>query len=302
MRFSKLFSATAAVLLAAFLSACNEKPVKPPEPVQAVSTNQQVFQVKGVIRELNADGKTAKIKHEEIPDYMPAMTMDFEVKNPKELTGIKVGDAVTFKMVVTDDDFWLEKLTKLNTAPEEMPSRSAFRVVRDVPALKEGDILPTYRFTNELGQAVSTDDWKGNAVAFTFIFTSCPIPTFCPRMSQNFADVQKKLQAMTNAPTNWHLFTISFDPEKDTPAVLSDYAKRYSHDPKRWSFLTGDMVEISAVAQQVGQLFWWEEKSINHNLRTVVLGADGKIQKIIPENKWTADELVEELVKAANAK
>ncbi len=263
------------------------------------STNQQFFQVKGVIEEIKPDGKSAVIKHEEITNYMAAMTMEFETKNTNELQGLKAGDAISFRMIVTDNDGWIDQVKKLDAPPTELPSRASFRRVRDVDPLKVGDALPEYHFTNQLGQAVSLSDFKGQALAIDFIFTTCPFPTMCPLLSRNFSETQKKLKAMPNAPTNWHLVTISFDPEKDTAAVLKNYGTRFHSDPERWSFLTGDLMEITAIAEQFGQTFWRESGSISHNVRTAVIDADGKVQKIIPENKWTSDELVAEILKAA---
>ncbi|MDQ6630843.1 MAG: SCO family protein [Verrucomicrobiota bacterium] len=286
-----------------FFTACHEKKVEKSVFIKPVGTNRQTFQVKGVIKELKPDGKTATIKHETIPDYMPAMTMDFEVKNSNELKGFKAGDAISFRMVVADDQGWIEQLKKIGAAsPAEFPSRETIRVARDVEPLKIGDILPEYHFTNELGQSVNLSQFKGNAIAFTFIFTTCPFPNFCPRMSSNFAETQKKLSEIKNSPTNWHLFSISFDPEKDVPEVLKTYAQKYKYDPRHWSFLTGELIDITAIAQQFGQTFWREGESINHNLRTVVIDASGRVTKIIPNEKWTSDELVEEIVKAAGEK
>ena len=262
-------------------------------------TNQQLFQVRGVVEEIKPDGKSAVIKHEEIPNYMAAMTMEFETKNTNELRGLKPGDAISFRMIVTGDDGWIDQVKKLNVPPTETPSRSTFRRVRDVEMLNVGDALPEYHFTNQLGQAVSLSQFKGQVVAMDFIFTTCPFPTMCPRLSQNFSDAQRKLKEMPNAPTNWHLLTISFDPGKDTPAVLKDYAGRFNYDPAHWSFLTGDLIEITAIAEQFGQTFWREGGSISHNVRTAVVNVNGKIQKIIPENKWTSDELVAEILSAA---
>lgn len=264
------------------------------------NTNQQVFQVKGVIKEIKPDGKSAVIKHEEIPDYMAAMTMEFEAKNTNELRGLQPGDAISFRLIVTDDDGWIDQVKKLNVPPTETPSRESFRRVRDVDPLNVGDTLPEYHFTNQLGQAVNLSDFKGQALAIDFIFTACPFPTMCPRFSQNFSAAEKKLKEMPNAPTNWHLVTISFDPERDTPAVLKNYAGRYNYDPQHWSFLTGDLTEITAIAEQFGQVFWRESGSIGHNVRLAIIDANGKVQKIIPENKWTSDELVVEIVKAAS--
>jgi protein SCO1/2 len=269
------------------------------------STNQQIFQVKGEIRELRPDGKTAVIKHEEVPNFMPAMTMPLEVKDTNELRGLKAGDVVSFRMIVTDNDAWIDQVKKLNEPRKfsELPSKStALRVVRDVDPLKVGDPLPNYHFTNELGQAVSTSQFKGQVLAFTFFFIKCPYPTFCPLMSNNFAEAQKKLRAMPNAPTNWHLLSITFDPENDTPAALKAYAEKHSYDPEHWNFVTGDLVEITAIADQFGEVFGRESGTIVHNLRTVVVDAQGRVQKIIPENKWTSDELVAEIIKAAQVK
>jgi protein SCO1/2 len=263
------------------------------------NTNQQIFQVKGIVEEILPDGKSAIIKHDEIPNYMAAMTMEFETKNTNELQGLQPGDAISFRMIVTDDDGWIDQVKKLDTPPTELPSRATFRRVRDVDPLNVGDELPEYHFTNELGRAVSLGDFKGKVIALNFLFTTCPFPTMCPRLAQNFSEAQKKLKEMPDAPANWQLLTISFDPEKDTPAVLKGYAERYKYDPQRWSFLTGDLMEITAITEQFGQSFWREGGSLSHNVRTVVVDAEGKIQKIIPENKWTSDELVEEILKAA---
>ncbi|MDB6122198.1 MAG: Electron transport protein SCO1/SenC [Pedosphaera sp.] len=294
-------------LLALAVSSCSRKSEEPMREIQTTdtSTNQQIFQVKGEIKEIKPDGKTAVIKHEEVPNFMPAMTMPLEVKNTNELRGLKAGDVVSFRMIVTDSDAWIDQVQKLNEPRKlsELPSKSsALRVVRDVDPLKVGHPLPNYHFTNELGQAVSTSQFKGQALAFTFFFIKCPYPTFCPLMSGNFAEAQNKLLAMPNAPTNWHLMSITFDPESDTPAALKAYAEKYKYNPKHWNFVTGDLVEITAIADQFGETFGNEGGTIVHNLRTVVVDAQGRVQKIIPENKWTSDELVAEIIKAAQAK
>lgn len=266
--------------------------------------SNQVFEVKGVIKELKPDGKTVEIRHEAVTNYMPAMVMPFEAKEPKELAGLKAGDEIKFRMTVTDDDVWIDQIQKLsNPNPNQLPSKAGvFHFSRDVEPLQIGDPLPEYHFTNELGQAVSTTQFKGDAVGITFIFTRCPLPNFCPKMSSNFEHVQKKLLEMTNGPSNWHLLTISFDPEFDTPEILKAYAQRFSADEKHWDFLTGDISEISTMSDQFGQMFWKDEGALNHNLRTVVIDASGRVQKIFQGNNWTPEEMVAEMVKAAGAK
>jgi len=263
----------------------------------AGKTNQ-VFEVKGVIKELKPDGKTVQIRHEAITNYMPAMVMPFEAKEPKELVGLKAGDEVKFRMTVTEDDVWIDQIQKLTVGnPNQLPSKAGvFHFSRDLEPLQVGDALPEYHFTNELGQAVSTGQFKGQAVGITFIFTRCPLPNFCPKMTSNFQEVQKKLLGMKGGPTNWQLLTISFDPEFDTPEILKAYAERYKADPKHWNFLTGEITEISTISEQFVQMFWKDEGALNHNLRTAVIDASGKVQKVFQGNNWTTEEMVAEMI------
>jgi protein SCO1/2 len=302
-RWGLLVAAGALVLTASCERETATSPAGAP-PASSAQTNTQVFQVKGTVLELKLDEKTVRIKHEEIPGYMPAMTMPFEVKDVRELDKLEAGDSVSFRMIVTDNDAWIDQVKKLNTtANTNLPKTGPFRLARDVEPLNIGDPLPDYRFTNHLGQAVHLHQFRGQAVAITFIFTRCPYPLFCPLMSNNFRNVQDKLVNTPNAPTNWHLLTISFDPEFDTPAVLKSYADRYHCDPKHWSFLTGELIDITALAEQCGLLFWRDQDAgISHNLRTVIVDARGQVQKIFTENKWTSAELAEEIMKAAQTK
>lgn len=306
MKFCRLLLVAAGALV--LTVSCTQESVTsttnaPPAP--PANTNTQVFQVKGVVVELQADGKTVKIKHEEIPGYMDAMTMPFEVRDTNELRGLAAGDPVSFRMTVTDTEGWIDQVKKLDLPKTNAPPATGpFRLVRDVEPLNVGDMLPEYHFTNQLGQAVKLSQFRGQALAITFIFTRCPFPTFCPLMSRNFAEGQTKLLATPNAPTNWHLLTITFDPEWDTPPRLKGYASQFHADPQHWSFLTGTLIDITAIAEQFGLLFWREGDgaNISHNLRTSVVDARGRVQKIFTENKWTSDELAEEILKAAGAK
>jgi len=292
------------------VTSCDNKspetlPSAPTQSAKPTIVSTQIFQVKGIVESVVQSEKTVRIRHEEIPGYMGAMTMPFEVKDTKELDGVNPGDAVTFRMMVTETDGWIDQIKKLEADPtaNPLPANAGIRIVRDVEPLEVGNVLPEYTFTNQLGQAVSLSQFRGKAVAFTFIFTRCPFPTFCPLMSNNFRAVRDALQSNPNAPTNWHLLTISFDPEYDTPERLKAYSASYRADPANWSFLTGTLVDITALSEQVGLQFWREPGgNISHNLRTVVVDTQGRLQKIYPENKWTVEDLAGEIIKAAAAK
>jgi len=264
------------------------------------SPHQQMHTVNGVVIEVMPAEKQIKIKHDAVAGYMPGMTMPFDVRDTNELTGLQPGDPVSFRLITTTNDAWIDQIQKTGARTNIVPLTSPFHLARDVEPLNEGDLLPEYHFTNELGQAISTRQYKGQALAMNFLFTRCPYPLYCPLLANNFEATQKQLLSMPNSPTNWHLLTISFDPDFDTPAVLKQYAAAHDANPKRWTFATGSRIDVRAIGEQFGLVFWNEQAGIiSHNLRTVVIDASGHVQKIFVGNEWQPADLVAEMVKAA---
>ena len=261
------------------------------------ATNVASFPVVGVINELKSDGSTIVIRHEAVTNYMEAMTMPFRVKETGALAGLQPGDEISFRLLVTEDESWIDQIVKtgksvavINT-PTELGSNSA-------PA-RVDRLLLDFKFTNEFGQPVSFNDFKGRALAFTFFFTRCPIPEYCPRLMKNFEEASQKLKTMTNAPTNWHLLAISFDTKFDTPEVLRTYGAQYNYDSNHWSFLTGPPDKIAALAKAAGVNYEPDGVYFNHGFRTLVLDATGKVQMNFPVGGNLSDMLVTEIVKAA---
>ena len=297
------FAAAALVAITIVGVACRPTDVSErPAGTSAVSaTNRQTYEVKGVVREVMPDGKRAKIAHEEIPGYMDAMTMLLDVKDTNELSGLQPGDNIIFRMVVLENDGWIENVKKLDGPRTPLPAEPPLRRAAYVEALGVGDVVPDYTFTNMLGQVVRLSGLKGRALGFTFIFTRCPFPTFCPRLNTSFQQAHNKLKALTNGVTNWMLLSITMDPEYDTPSRLKDYAQRYSPDTNHWQFVTGDLTDITAIGEQFGLQFWRPKPNdpISHNVRTVVIDAAGRVQWISNDNEFKPDELVEQMVKAA---
>lgn len=244
--------------------------------------------------------------------------MDFDVKDKRELSGLKPGDAVAFRMVVTKDDGWIENVRKLppqapadasktitiNSTNDTNAGPLSFRRSPIVEPLNIGDTIPDYKFTNQFGVPISLAQFKGQALGMTFFFTRCPFPTFCPRMSQNFEKAQKALKANASAPKNWQLLSISFDPAYDTPARLNRYSQAYGIDTNHWQFATSDLWNIDGITEQLGLTFFRETPTAlpQHNLRTVVIDAGGRLQKVFVGNEWTTEEFTSEMIKAAEAK
>jgi protein SCO1/2 len=258
----------------------------------------QTFTVSGVVMELSEDGKTITVRHEAISNYMAAMTMPFQVRKPAESAGLHPGDSISFRLHVTATESWIADIAKVGavalTPAEKKHTETSPPIHPDHPLLDCG-------FTNELGQAVCLKDFRGQALAITFFYTRCPLPEYCPRLSQNFQAALQKLKAMPNAPTNWHFLSISFDPEFDTPAALKAYGQSYQYDPAHWSFLTGPPDKITELARQAGISYQLEDGTYNHNFRTLIIDTAGHLQTIFPTAGDLSDPIVSEIVKAATA-
>lgn len=242
-----------------------------------------------------------EVKHEEVPGFMPAMTMPFDVKDTNELAGLQPGQAVVFRLTVGDTEAWIDQIEKLGSPSTNSAAGVATtRIARDVELLAPGDPLPEYHLTNQFGRRISTADFQGQALAITFLFTRCPYPTYCPKMAAEFRAAQGALLASPSSPTNWHLLAISFDPEYDRPEVLKGYAEAHRYDPRHWSFATGALIDLTAIGEQFGLAFWRDPGgSLNHNLRTAIIDAGGRVQTVIEGNTWTGEELAAELDRAA---
>ncbi len=259
----------------------------------------RTFDVKGTILSLKPEQSAVVIEHEEIPGYMNAMTMPFFVHDTNELAGLIPGEEVRFKMIVTEDDAWIEAIEKTGNARNLLPANSGIRIVRDVEPLEIGDPLPDYPLTNEFGRPLRLSQYRGKALVLSFLFTRCPLPTFCPLTARKLAETQQTLLARGNGPTNWHILAVTIDPEFDTPARLKQFGETHGYDSDHWSLATGSLIDITALAEQFGVMFWEQDGTISHNLRTVVVDAEGVIRTNLVGNAWTVEELVVQVVQAA---
>src|SRR6184192_1310653 len=112
-------------LMLGLLIGCSPPTNKSGSARTSSAQSKQVFQVKGVIKELNTGGKTVTVRHEEVPNYMPAMSMPFTAKNPHELTGLKAGDQVEFRMTVADNDVWIDQIRKVEPSAASANGQTA---------------------------------------------------------------------------------------------------------------------------------------------------------------------------------
>ena len=278
-------------------AAAGGQPVRAADPVV---DPKQVHTARGVIREISPDRHRAIIKHEAIVNYMPAMTMEFNVRDTNELSGVAAGDTVTFRLTATDDTHWIDHVRKLATATNRVAVPAMHRQAATGLELKVGDLLPDGLLLDENGRRIRFTDFRGRALAFTFFFTRCPLPDFCPLMNRHFADARGLLLADAHAPTNWQFLSISFDPDVDRPNVLARYATNYrGSDSDWWLFAAAPTNTLAELAPHLDLMVTRDGAGFSHNLRTVVLDTQGRIHRQFDGNQWTAEELAKAIAEAS---
>ncbi|MEX0602742.1 MAG: SCO family protein [Bacteroidota bacterium] len=252
------------------------------------------YPVTGKVISIEKERNRVTIDHEEIPDFMTAMVMPFRVKDSTLLATVQPGDSVQGTLVVTRRESWLETLFVIGRGSEPRPASGADDLFRRI--YKVGEPLPDFAFVNQDNRRVRLSDFRGKAVAMTFIYSRCPLPDFCILMSTNFFKVQRALANDAALTNRWHLITVSFDPEFDTPEVLRRYGTGYSAEFSTWDFVTEDLKTIREIADGLELIVEDDEGGlIAHNLRTIIIGPDGMLAEILKGNEWTARELEEKM-------
>src|SRR5262245_9785393 len=253
------------------------------------------YDTRGIVRGFSPDRSAIEIQHENIPGFMPSMTMPFVARDPKQIADFKTGDAISFRMAVTKKDFWIEDMKRIrreevNVAePKQTSSVSTERDAR----LKEGDEMPPFSLTNQDGERISLDTFRGQPFVLTFVFTRCPVPNFCPRMSNNFEELQAAIKGGTGTLATTRLLSITLDPGYDTPKILDDYAAFHHADSKIWIFATGDEKAIDSLTGAFSVYRQTEGGTISHGLATALINRSGRIERIWRGNAWTPAEVTE---------
>jgi protein SCO1/2 len=268
--------------------------------------DQRRYPLQGQVLSIDPARKSVTLKHGEIKGFMPAMTMPYEVREEKALDGVSPGDLVSATLVVFANGAYLTDVKRTGSAPLEKSADAESGATPSASSgfelLKTGEAVPDATFVDQNGRKRHFADFKGAPLAITFIYTKCPLPTFCPLMDRHFASIQKSLAADPSL-NSVKLVTVSFDPVTDTPPVLAAHAKRLNADLRRWTFLTGDRDEIDKFAARFGvsvSRSLNDPRDITHNLRTAVVDAGGRLVKVYTGNEWTPPEVLQDLKALAN--
>lgn len=258
-------------------------------------SNAKRYELKGKVLTVEKNKRLVTVSHEEIKDFMEAMTMPFMVRDEWVFDQAAAGDQITATLVVDGTESWLENVVIIKSNAEPGAKASPGPV-----GANTGDEFPDFALVNQNNQPIRTSQYKGKTLLLTFIYTRCPIPEYCTLMSNNFSQVDQLLQKQPELHDKTRLLSISIDPEYDTPAVLRSYGashtgrfgdETFSH----WAFATGTKEQVKEVAEFFGLQYFPENDQIMHGLRTAIIARDGKVAKVYRDNKWKPEEVLKDI-------
>lgn len=262
----------------------------------AGTSSYKVYKLRGKVVAANASTGEVTLNHDAIPGYMDAMTMPYKLKDPSILSELHPGDVITADVLVSQGGDALVLLDHIVVVAQGKPDyRPA--VIYHVPA--KGDAVPDFRLRNQDGRTIHLNQFRGQELLITFIYTRCPLPNFCPLVTRNFVVIDKQINADQALKGKMHLVCVSFDPENDTPERLKAYGEQYiGSDAKsafaHWDFAVPEKPVLTEMAKyfNVG-MSDASDGTITHTLSTTLIGRDGKVLKFYPGNEWTPQQVVE---------
>ncbi len=263
----------------------------------------------GRIVSIDAQAQSANIDGDLVQGFMEPMVMSYKFKPASAVRQLAPGDAISAELVVVDHDprdeaegeYWLENVKITGHAPQP-PANGPKSFHMPSP----GEEVPDFAFTNQDGKPVSIKQFRGKVLMVTFIYTRCPFPEFCPRMSSNFESIYKQISSNLSL-ADTQLLSVSFDPAHDKPKVLRDYgfSVAHTHDAalfRRWQFAAPKAADLPKIAEFFALTVKPEGGLITHNLSTAVIGPDGKIVNWYHGGDWQISDLIKDAASAGAQK
>ncbi|MFQ5684135.1 MAG: SCO family protein [Candidatus Binatia bacterium] len=154
---------------------------------------------------------------------------------------------------------------------------------KPLEGLKVFGAVPEFLLIERSGRQISLSDLKGSTWLANFMYTNCQ--DTCPIQSAQMKLIQDEFPY----EKDFRLVSITVDPDRDTPKVLTEYAKRFGTSSDRWLFLTGRREQLHRLAQDgfrlsVVPVSRDEDVSslITHSSRFVLVDSEARIRGYYP--------------------
>jgi protein SCO1 len=266
------------------------------------ASGEKSYHVRGVIVSTDAAKGAVTLDTEAIPGYMEAMIMPYSLRNPGIITELHPGDTITADLFASDSESALDNIVIVGQAKADYKPPVALK------PLNPGDPVPDFKLLNQNGKLIHISQYRGKVLLVTFIYTRCPLADYCPRMSRNFARLNKLLDDDVELYAKTHLLSVSFDPAYDTPAVLRSYGSSYTgrYTEERfihWDFAAPPEKELPDVLHffLVGATPE-KDRTITHSLSTIVIDQQGRVYNWYPTNDWTPEQLLADVKQLLSGK
>ena len=256
------------------------------------------YPITGEILEVKAAENVLVLKHEEIPGYMPAMTMEFSV-SPGDVANAAPGKRIRARLIEQDGNFRLERIWPADPVTDSVVDKTGRSLrqdtlIRGSKAFREvGEAIPAFALYDQTGKVVQVDRFQGKRFVLNFIYTRCPVPEMCPAATQRMIQLQEA--AKEAGIENFQLISISLDPEFDTPGVLKAYAEAHRIDTSNYSFLTGPESAVADLMEQMGILVDREDGLSSHTLGTILVDESGVIRHRVFGTNWMVGDFLQRL-------
>jgi protein SCO1/2 len=300
VKLSLAHISTALLSAVALFSAGCHAPAKPDRAAEQQAGVKR-YHIRGIVVSSDAKTGAVTVDTDAIPGYMDAMTMPYTLKQPNIATELHPGDTITATLEASANADVLDEIVIVGQAKPDYKPAVTYN------DLEPGEAIPDFAFRNQSGRMIRLGQFRGKVVLVTFIYTRCPVPNFCVRMSRNFAEIDQMLAKDRSLYAKTHLLSVSFDPKYDTPAVLRSYGGAYTGKYTQetfahWDFAAPTQTELPQVLQffDVGATPE-KDQTITHSLSTVVIAPDGKLYKWYPGNEWTVEQVTGDVKKVAGS-
>lgn len=121
----------------------------------------------------------------------------------------------------------------------------AFAIFQPIQVLPRITLAPGFSFTDQDGERLTSDDLRGRLTFYTFMYTDCVDP--CPNPVEGLKTIESVAESLEDSTLPVELVAISFDPERDTPERLAEFAAKHGAESSRWHFITGDERQLKNV-------------------------------------------------------
>ena len=258
-------------------------------------SSRKEYNVVGVVLDKFPERNELSIHHDEIPNFMMAMTMNFKLAKHLNVNSFEIGDSVHFKLFIEKNNIYSDYFQIIDNVEIREPEEDDwFSDDEEYSSIRIGEQFTDVTFTDYNNKELKLSDYNDEFMFITFIFTRCPIPNMCPALIYKQKYIADKFEDHGNV----NVLTISFDYLYDTPEVLKEKFSTLNSNTDNWHFLSSynHINDLYMLTKQSSFAFWGVEKNdIGHNMRTILIGPDLKFLKYYDGNEWSVKDAYEDI-------